>query len=187
MPRPSSALTALALALLLAPPAAVSAQLRPRSAPGSGWAPPQVGVHFGYDYNSTGSVAGAQMRIPILPNGFVELVPNGDITFLTGLKEYQYGVDAVVLSGGRRGGLYIGGGLVWRDTIYPDNTSEGISGRTTKRWADVVAGLRTGQLGVLPITTQIEIRWVFVDAPVKPRYLTLGFNLPLWGWEGGGR
>ena len=136
---------ALALALLLAP-LSVSAQLRPRSAPrGGGWAPPQVGVHFGYDYNSTGSVAGAQLRIPILPSGYVELVPNGDITFLTGLKEYQYGVDAVVLSGGRRGGIYLGGGLVWRDTIYQDSTP----GRETKRWADVVAGLRTGQLGVL--------------------------------------
>lgn len=180
MPRTSAAL--LALGLLLAP-SSVFGQLRPRSGSGGGWAPPQIGVHFGYDYNSTGSVAGAQLRIPILPSGFVELVPNGDITFLTGLKEYQYGVDAVVLSGGRRGGIYVGGGLVWRDTVYQDSDSE----RTTRRWADIVAGLRTGQLGVLPLTTQIEIRWVFVDQPVKPRYLTLGINLPLWGWEGRGR
>lgn len=172
----------LVLASLLAPTSA-SAQLRPRSAPGSGWAPPQVGVHFGYDYNSTGSVAGGQLRLPVHPSGYVELVGTGDITFLTGLKEYQYGLDAVVLSGGRRGGLYAGGGMVWRDTIYPDTGAE----RETRRWADIVAGLRTGQLGVLPLTVQIEIRWVFVDGPVKPRYLTLGINLPLWGWEGGGR
>lgn len=169
----------LTLAFLLAPPSA-SAQLRPRSAPERGWAPPQIGVHFGYDYNSTGSVAGGQLRVPVHPSGYVELVANGDITFLTGLKEYQYGVDAVVLSGGRRGGIYVGGGMVWRDTIYQDETET----RETKRWPDIVAGLRTGQLGVLPITTQIEIRWVFVDGPVNPRYLTLGINLPLWGWEG---
>ena len=182
MPRKLTATLALALGLLLAPPS-VSAQLRRRSAPGRGWAPPQIGVHFGYDYNSTGSVAGAQLRIPVIPSGFVELVSSGDITFLTGFKVYEYGVDAVVLSGGRRGGLYLGGGVVWRDTIYPETAPA----RATKRWPDIVAGLRTGQLGVLPITTQIETRWVFVDTPVHPRYLSLGLNLPLWGWEGGDR
>jgi hypothetical protein len=136
-------------------------------------------VHFGYDYNSTGSVAGGQIRVPILPSGHVEILAVGDVTFLTNLKEYQYGLDAVVLSGGRRGGLYLGGGVVWRDTIYEDSSPD----RATRLWPNIVAGLRTGQLGVLPITTQIEIRWVFVDDAVNPRYLTLGVNLPLWGWE----
>jgi len=86
-------------------------------------------------------------------------------------------VQAVAVSGGRRGGLFAGGGLVWRNTIY-----EGSSSRETKRWWDLVVGLRTGQLSSIPLTAQLQIRWVFVDEPINPRILTFGVNLPLWGW-----
>jgi hypothetical protein len=147
---------------------------------GSGWPPILAGVHAGWDRNSTGSVVGAQIRIPAFPTGHLEIVPNGDITFLTGLKEYQYGADAVLVSGGRRGGVFAGGGFGWRNTIFDGPERE------TRRAATAVVGARSGTLFGAPFGTQIEMRWTFLDGPLKPRMLTLGVNFPLWG-RGEGR
>jgi len=153
-----------------------------QGAPGGssrGWAPVLLGVRFGYDNNSTGSVAGAQVRIPVIPSGYAELVPNGEITFHPGLREYDYALDLVGVSGGRRGGIFAGGGVTWRNTLYDG------PGRETKVWGDVVAGVRTGRLGRVPLSAQLELRWVFLRGPVDPRLLTFGVNFPLWGWRGG--
>lgn len=166
------------IALLLSP-AGIRAQRFGEGRPAEGRPAVTAGVRAGYDYNSTGSVVGAQIRIPVLPSGFLELVPNGDVTFLTGLKEYQGGVDAVLVSGGRRGGLYAGGGIAWRNTIY-----EG-PGRETRTAPTLVVGARSGTLFGGPFGTQIEMRWSFPEGDFKPRALTLGVNFPLWG--GGGR
>lgn len=174
MPRSQTTVLALlALALLVSP---ASAQMRMGGGTSSGWAPAQIGARFGYDYNSTGSVVGAQLRVPVIPSGFVEIVPNADITFLTGLKEYQYGVDAVFVSGGRRGGIFLGGGVVWRNSIFDDPPN-----RETKTAPDVVAGVRSGPLFGGNLNSQLEIRWVFLDTAVKPRIFTFGVNFPLWG------
>lgn len=174
--------TALASLLLLAlVPATAHAQRFQGQAAQRGWPPATVGIRAGYDYNSTGSVVGAQIRVPILPSGHVEVVPNGEVTFLTGLKEYQYGVDAVLLSGGRSGGLYAGGGIAWRSTIY-----EG-SDRETRRAPTVVVGARSSALFGAPFGTQIEMRWSFPEGDFKPRTLSLGVNFPLWGRGGRGR
>jgi len=172
------ALTLLLLALV--PAAAQGQRFGQESGEGGGWPPVTVGVRGGYDYNSTGSLLGVQIRIPVLPSGWVELVPNGDITFLTGLKERQVGVDAVLVSGGRRGGVYAGGGIAWRNTIF-----EG-SERETRQAPTVVVGARSGALFGAPFGTQIEMRWTFPEGDFKPRSLSLGVNFPLWG-RGGDR
>lgn len=172
------ALVAATVALMGAP---LSAQLLPARASSGGWAPILVGARFGYDYNSTGSVAGAQLRIPVVRSGMVEVVPNGEISFLTGLKEYQYGVDAVYVSGGTRGGIYLGGGLGWRNSIF-ETTITDTSKRETRTTPMVVAGIRTGAI-FGGITSQLELRWIYVkDTNLDPRVLTLGIDIPLWGW-----
>ena len=172
-PTPGTLLLALALALPLAPGEA-RAQGSGQTA-GQGWAPVAVGIRVGYDSNASASVVGGQIRIPAWPSGHVELVPNLEVTFLTGVREYQGGVDLVVVSGGRRGGVYAGGGWGVRNTIY-----EG-PGRDTRGALAVMAGVKTGALGGAPFGTQLEMRWVYPDGPFRPRVLSLGINFPLWG------
>ncbi len=175
MSRLAPPLVALLGFLLLGSP--VDAQL---SQPGAsaGWAPIQVGVRGGYDYNSTGYLLGAQLHIPLLPTGIVEIMPNADVTFLKGLKEYQYGVEAVFVTGGRRGGLYAGGGIGWRNSIY-----EQAPKRETKTTPTVVVGLRANEIPSIHLVPQVEVRWIFLpDVKVDPRVLSFGVNLPLWGW-----
>lgn len=175
---------AFALALCFAvSPGAATAQWRgqaPRTVSRTGWAPAWAGVRAGWDYGKRATVLGAQLRIPALPSGMLELVPTGDITFVTGLREYQGGVDAVFVSGGREGGVYAGVGLTWRNTVW-DRSSV----RETRTVPVTVAGLRTGLFPGAPFGAQLEMRWLWVDQPLKPRALTLGINFPLWG--GGGR
>jgi hypothetical protein len=171
----------LVLVLLLALPAGAQSQRRPAPPPpGSspGWTPAMLGFRFGYEDRSNASVVGAQLRVPILPSGIVEVVPNGDITFLRGLKEYQWGADATWVSSGRRGGLYAGVGAIWRNSIYADSTTT----RETRGGWDVVVGLKTMPGGSLPVGIQLEERFVFVNVPFKPRVLSFGVNFPLWGW-----
>ncbi len=173
LPKPGTLLLALTLLLSLVPGDA-RAQV-PRSGDGGGWAPATAGFHAGYDSNAKGSMVGARFAIPALPSGWVELVPNADITFLTGMRAYRAGVDLVVVIGGRRGGVYAGAGWGVRNAIYvaPD--------RDTRDAPSVVVGAKTGVLRGAPFATQIEMRWAFVDGPFDPRVLSLGINFPLWG------
>lgn len=170
------------LALFLFLCLAVPAGLRAQSGPG--WPPAMVGVRVGYLSRSAtnATVLGAQLHIPVLPSGHVELVPNADITFFKGLKEYEYSVDAVFVSGGRRGGLVVGGGPAARNSIFPGSTT-----RETRKGWDVVAGLMFNPGEQLPVGIQIEERWTFFRVPVSPRVLSIGVNIPLWGWGSSGR
>ena len=130
-----------------------------------GWVPAQIGLRAGYDNSSNATVLGGQLRIPVVPAGWLEVVPSGDVTFLTGLREYQFNADAVLSMGGRSGGVYGGGGLAWRNNL--------------------VVGLATrGRVADVPLGIQIEGRWVFLDADFDPRVFTFGVNVPLWGWGG---
>jgi hypothetical protein len=176
---PPGALFLLTLLSVLAAPAEAQ---RP-GASGGGWAPAQAGLRVGWDNNANATVAGGQLRIPVLPGGSLELVPSGDVTFLTGLREYQVNLDAVWVLGGRRGGLYGGGGLAARNTIFGESTD---GERETRTGANVVVGLTTrGRFGGVPLGVQIEARWVFLDAAFDPRVFTFGLNVPLWGWGRG--
>ena len=170
-------------------PQDATAQTRPSGNPApASWSPIQLGARFGYDDNSNGEVVGAQIRIPVLPSGMVELVPNADVTFLPGLKEYQFAVDAIFVTGGRRGGLYGGVGLAMRNSIFinPDRDLDLDSQRETKTGPAYVLGLRSSVFGA-SFGTQLEIRWIRVDDNVRPRVLTFGVNFPLWGRGDGGR
>ena len=171
----------LALCLSLSPRPAEAQRFGQPLQTGSaeGWPSAWAGIRAGWDYSARSTVLGAQLRVPAMPSGHVELVPNGDITFLNGLREYQGGVDAVFVSGGRVGGFYAGGGLAWRNTMWKNGSS-----RETRRVPVTLAGLRTGRLSGAPFGAQVEMRWIWVDGPLKPRILTLGINFPLWG---GGR
>lgn len=173
----------LSLALLLAVAAhPAEAQRFGQPVPGGnagGWPNPWAGIRVGWDYNNQATVLGAQLRIPVLPTGHVELVPNGDITFLTGLREYQGGVDAVAVSGGRRGGVFAGVGLAWRNTVWDEG-----SPRRTRTAPVTVAGVWSNRMAGAPFGTQLEVRWTWLDRAFKPRVLSLGVNFPLWG---GGR
>lgn len=140
----------------------------------------EVGVHGGFAYRASGGVVGGHLRIPVLPSGHLELAPTGDVTVQARLRETMVGADLVAISGGRRGGLYVGGGLTWRNSLYD-------SIRETRRHPTVVVGARSPAMGSIPFGTQIEVRWVHVDQPVKPKYLTLGINFPLWGRGARGR
>lgn len=175
MRTPSATLAVLALALLLTPANASSqGRANPRPKSGAKWPAAAIGVRLGYDSNSTGSVLGTQLRVPILRSGYVEVVPNGDITFLRGLKSYQGAVDLVFVSAGRDGGLYVGGGPVWHNTIF-----EG-PGRETRLGSSAVVGLNTPAVLGDVLAVQLEIRWVFLDAAFHPRTTSIGVNVPLW-------
>ncbi len=124
---------ALLLALSAATTVPVSAQRgRPRApAPQAApWMPITVGIRLGYDDQLNGTVLGGQLHIPVIRNGFIELVPNGDVTFINSLKEYEFNADILVSSAGRRGGLYLAAGPAWRNTIF--NTQSSTAGRETK-------------------------------------------------------
>jgi hypothetical protein len=110
-------------------------------------------------------------------------MPSADVSFVTGLKEYQYAVDALYVFGGARGGPYVGGGLAFRNTIYG---REANLPRETRRGYSVVIGSKfeaDARFGV-----QLEIRWVFISespddevSPIDPQVVSLGINIPLTG------
>ena len=165
--------------LSLTAPFGIEAQRRGRQQPATaGWPSITIGAKGGWDSNANAEVLGAQLRLPLLRNGTLELMPTADVTFATGLKEYQYAVEALLIRGDRRGGLYLGGGLAFRNTIYgPDPTLP----RETRLGYSVVVGSKfggaSGGFGV-----QIEVRWVFVrDTPIDPQVVSFGVNVPLTG------
>lgn len=164
---------------ILAPPAAV-AQFRGPGQSASGtaaWPAVSAGPRIGFDQGSQGELVGLQIHVPVLRNGRVELMPSADVTFLTRLREYQLNAEVVYVSAGRRGGLHVGGGVAFRNSIYgPDPDTP----RSTERGYSVVAGVRSGATG--PFGVQLEVRWTFLDVAVRdPRTISLGINFPLWG------
>lgn len=142
-----------------------------------GWAPIMVGIRFGAQQRTGSYVLGGQIRIPVLPSGLVEVMPNADVTFLHGRKDHQYAVDAVVVSGGRHGGLYAGAGVARRNGVFDQNVGE----ETRTGW-DLVVGLKTMPGRGLPVGIQLQQRWVFMHMPINPAVLSIGVNVPLWGW-----
>ena len=116
--RLSSKWPAVALLTLITPLATEGQRRGSQQAAAASWPSITVGAKVGYDNNSKGEVLGAQLRVPLLRSGAVELMPSAEVTFLAGLKEYQYVVEALYLLAGRRGGPYVGGGLAFRNTLY---------------------------------------------------------------------
>lgn len=156
-------------------PVALEAQRRTSTAaPTGGWAPMSIGAHVGYDNNSQATILGAQIHAPIVRSGMIEFMPSGNVTFLTGLKEYQLNLDAVWVSGGRNGGLYAGGGVAARNTVYEIGSE-----RETRVGGSGVVGLRSGSGSIAGI--QLEARKTWLDADFSPTAFTIGINISLWG------
>ena len=139
------------------------------------WTPISIGPRAGYDERARGTVLGAQIHLPLLRNGLVELVPTADIVFVRNGQEYQYNLELVYVTGGRRGGLY-GGGGGYRDTFLGGAATEP---RRTIFAYSLVVGVKSGVAS--RFQTQFEVRWIFLeDTSVRPVPLTIGINFPLW-------
>ncbi|MDZ7778881.1 MAG: hypothetical protein U5R14_02950 [Gemmatimonadota bacterium] len=185
-PRSGLRATILSLAVALAVSAPASALHAQGGAAGNQqeagpWPPASAGLRFGYDQSANGEVLGAQLRIPVLRNGHLEVVPGADVTFVTRLREYGFTADLVYVSGGRQGGFYGGGGIALRNSVYGTDPE---SARETKTGFGAVIGLKTG--GPAGLGTQVEFRWVFLPGvEFDPRAVTVGVNIPLWGRRNG--
>ena len=167
---------ALVALVALAVPTGADAQVRRGRAveqPAPPWQPIAVGVRFGWDNRANGEVLGGQVRIPVLRNGVVELVPNADMIFLNNSKEYHYGADLSLVPGGPAGGIFVSGGIAWRDTPLGR-----VGGRQTYfGWVATLGG----KTGLGPIELEAAIKWVFLnDTSYQPNAVTIGVNLPLW-------
>lgn len=159
-------------------PRALEAQFPVGGAPDEavGWAPISIGARLGYDNAQSAPMVGAVVRIPFLPSGSLEFMPNADVTFLDGFKVYQLNLEAVYLSQGRRGGFYSGGGIGFRNGVFAANPNDP---RTTERVFSVVVGARFGGLG--RVRPELEVRFILQDEQVRdPRTVMAGVSVPLW-------
>jgi hypothetical protein len=159
----------------------LDAQVRRGRAPDptAGWAPIALGVSFGWDQAANGQVVGGQVRLPLLRDGTVEVVPNAQLVFLRGNKEYQYSLEAVFVPEGVRGGLLLGGGLSWRDAVL-SRTGPNDTGDPRQRHSgyNIVVGAKNN-VGVVQI--EVSLRWIFLnDTNYRPTPATFGVNYPLW-------
>lgn len=137
-----------------------------------------VGARGGYDFKSDAPLLGLFARTSVVSR--VALQGTADLTFLDGLTERQAGVDLLVRLGSQ--GLFVGGGPVWRSSIFPDET--GFIQLGTERETKLGYSL-VGVLGGLPgrgrFLTGVEFRFTVVDE-LKAQLLTLQFGLPLASW-----
>lgn len=161
-----------ALLLVAALPAAADGQRRP---------PPEVpfvvGAKVGFDTQTREAVvAGGFLRVPLPVPGRFALGVGGDLTFLEGLTERQLTVDVVY----DLGGVYVGAGPVFRNTIWPATGADpgSLSDRESRTGFSLVLGLGGSPMGRLPLAVGLEYRFVWVD-DFRPRPLTLGVGVAL--------
>jgi len=183
MIRPTLPATRVVVALvaalvLLASPADAQVR-RGRSAPVTPpWAPVAIGIRFGWEQDRivNGSMFGGEVRIPVLRSGRVEIVPSADMIWLRNAKEYQYNADVLFVPQGPRGGVFLGGGVGWRDSVY-GGVTDGVP-RKTYLGYNLVVGGRTA---IGPVQLAATLRWIFLDGTdYSPNALTLGLSYPLW-------
>ncbi len=137
------------------------------------WAPVSIGGRIGYDQRFRGEMIGAGLRIPFLRNGKAELNPSADILFATGGRETAYNLEAAFVPGGRRGGIFAGGGVGWRKS--PITTEDG-----TLFGYNLSVGGKT----YLAPSVQLEalIRWSWLqDSDRNPNSVSLGVNYVFGG------
>jgi hypothetical protein len=157
----------------------VRAQTRPLGdeSGGGGWAPVSVGARVGLDNRLHEYLVGGLMTIPLLPNGSVELMPNMDVTFVSGANAYQYNLELAYVLGGREGGLYVGGGVGFRKARFSPNPAVP---RESVRGYTAVVGIRLG--GFSRLNPQLETRWVFLsNSGIDPQQVSVGATVALWG------
>lgn len=173
------AVCVLILSALTAIAAPAEAQRRGRAPqPEPGWSPATVGIQGGLDNLTNSYTLGTHLAIPVLPRNQFEIGGRADIFFLSGLREYQYHLDAYIYPFsffGTVAGPFLGGGIGMRNSIFPGNAE-----RSSERSRSIVAGLRSRAAG--PFNLRIEVRWIYVDnMPYNSRHLSFGVSFPLWG------
>lgn len=136
------------------------------------WAPIAIGVRAGYDQTARGQLVGAHIRIPILRNGIVELNPNAERILLSGPDDTAYNLDVAFVPGGVRGGLTLGAGIGWRETVV------GL-GETNRFFGyNFVLG---GKTFLGPFQLEAAIRWALLrDTTYDPNSVSLGLNYLFW-------
>ncbi len=157
------------LALILAVAAPATAQ-GPRSGPPTGLI---VGARGGYDFRANAPLLGAFARASL--GSRVAVQATGELTFLSGLTERQYGADLLVrLSPG----LALGGGPMMRNSVYsPDGT---VDDRESRLGYSVVAQL-DGMVGGGRVINGLEFRYSAVDE-LTSRTLAVQIGLILARW-----
>ncbi len=171
------AVGAVALAFIVGPSAAAS------QFGGNGGGPRvpnafTVGARGGYDFKSDAPLIGLFARTSVVSR--VSLQATGDLTFLDGLTERQAGADVLVRLGSQ--GFHVGGGPVWRNSIFPN--AEGVTEVGAPR-ETIVGYSIVAILGGIPgrgrFLNAVEFRYTVVDE-LKPQLLSLQFGLPLARW-----
>lgn len=140
--------------------------------------PITVGIRGGWEQEQIGSAGafGAEVHIPVVRDGRFELVPSFDALFHNVQTEYQYNLDALFVPGRRRGGVFIGGGIAWRESLLA-GAGQGV-GRDTYFGYNIVLGGKN-QLG--PVQILLGLRWTLLsDSAFDPSSVNLGLSLPLW-------
>jgi len=167
---------------VLAAGADVDAQVRrgrtePQAPP---WAPVTAGVRGGWEQEqlASGGMLGAEVRIPLIRDGRVELVPSYDAAFLNPQREDQYNVELFFVPGGRRGGVFIGGGFAWRQSVVA-SFGEEVTTRDQYFGYNITVG---GKQPIGLVHLLITIRWTLLnDTAFDPSAATFGLSLPIFG------
>lgn len=136
----------------------------------------QFGLRGGYDFEDGSGVAGAQLRIPLVPQ--VMLAPSGVVFFEDDAPEWQLNAD-LVLRPRTLAGVYAGFGaaLVHRD-FEPVGFEAGED--DTRVGYNLFVGLEGGRIGGSTARPFAEARWTGADDYDAFRLLA-GFNVPVSG------
>jgi hypothetical protein len=179
MPRRGRLLAAIAIAAIVLPTSVEGQVRRGRTPPPTPpWAPITIGARGGWEQEqlANGGTLGAEIRIPVIRDGRFELVPSFDAIFVNPATEYQYNIDAAFVPAGRRGGVFVGGGVAWRESFIASVGTP--SGRGTYFGYNLLLGGKT-PLG--PILAQVMVRFTLLsDTQFDPTSLTFGVSYPLW-------
>lgn len=160
-------LLVLAIALATVLPSSLQGQ-GPRRSRGPAQPAVVVGVYGGWDTFYREPLVGGKARLAVPGFDFLALQATGDLTFLTGITERQATAD-LLLTGG---GFSIGGGPVFRNTIWD------VAARTRETrtgWSAVIS-FGGVPLGRSAVAVGIDYRFIRVGG-FRPSPLTLSVTL----------
>lgn len=132
--------------------------------------PPEFGVRAGYDFGDDGAMAGAQLRIPVIPQ--LALMPSGDVFFDESATEWQLNIDLAVRPR-VLGGIYGGAGAAFVDRRFAPGAE-----LETQVGYNLFAGLDGRSVLDTRLTPYVEARWTGVE-DYHPFRLVVGGNVPL--------
>lgn len=139
------------------------------------WEAAQFGVRGGYDFEEDVGSAGAQIRIPIVPQ--LLLVPSADVFFGDDAPEWQLNGDLVIRPY-QLGGVYGGGGVALLSRDDPDDLEDD---EETEVGYNLLVGLESGRINGTSLRPFVEARWTGMD-DYMPFRLVAGFNVPISGF-----